>query len=55
MFDSRKMTKDDFIDDTPVVITLTVDVLNPNSSQFERSQDAYTDVYWQIIQKGHVY
>ena len=35
----------DFIGGTPIVITPEGDAQNPNSSQFEHKEDAYTDVY----------
>ena len=54
MFDSRKSTEDDFIDDTPIPITPDGENWNPNSSWFKPNADAYTDVYRQIIQKERV-
>ena len=45
MFVSRKPTDGDFIDGCPVAITPEGEELDPNSSQFERNESAYTDVH----------
>ena len=49
MYDSRKPTNNDFINGTPIVITLEGDNWNPNSSQFECNKDAYTNTYKKIF------
>ena len=50
MFDSRKPTDDDFIDGTPIAITPKGKDWDPNSSWFERNEDACTDVHGQMIE-----
>ena len=54
MFDSQKPTNDDFIDGTYVAITPEEEEWNPNSSQFDRNENPYTDVQGQMIQKNYV-
>ena len=44
MFDSVKLTNDDFIDGTPVAITPEGEEWDPHSSRFERNESAYTDI-----------
>ena len=54
MFDLRLLTDDDFINGVPIVNTPEGDDWNPNSSQFERNEDSYTDSNRQMLQKDHV-
>ena len=43
MFNSRKLTDDDFIDGTPVPITPKCEKWNPNSRRLEQNENAYTN------------
>ena len=48
MFNSWTLTDGEFIDGKPISITPERGNWNSNSSQFERNEDAYMDVYGRI-------
>ena len=54
MFESRQPTDDDFINGVPIPFTPEGDDWNPNSSQFERNEDSFTDSNGNMLQKDHV-